>query len=130
MGEEEIEIYSELSQEEIKEVLAISQRGKIADRCRILWNLFNELEGNEVFMELKRKVKFGFKLGFDIRQVTEGEVEEYLDSNQVRIKGCEKIDIVRYRDELEQRCVEMKIAIRGLYNPFGNQKETEVKGHG
>lgn len=128
--DEEVEIYTELTMEEIKEVLSKCQRGSTKERARMLWSLMTDLEGNKEFEDLRLKIKNGFKVGFDIRNVTDGEIEEYLDSNKIRIKGYSKISIEKYRDEMEIRIKEMKEIIRSMYNPFGNQEEAEVKGHG
>ena len=121
-----MQTYTQLTNKEIEKVLEFS--GKIELRIRFLWEIFKDLEGDKDFEKLVRRVKYGFNVWFDIRLITEGEVEPYYDSMNIRIRGMKKMPIQVYWDELEKREKKMKEVIRELYDE-GSQSRMEVKGY-
>lgn len=125
-----MKIYTEITNKEIEEVLAKTLVLEFKERLKALWSVFKDLQGDREFeLNVKRKVKFfGIKFSFDIRNVIYGEVEEYFDSNNVKIRGCVKIKLQDYWDELEARESIMKEAIRSLYDE-GEQGELQNEEH-
>lgn len=120
--EAKIEIQTEITNKEIDKALM----GGLNE----LWEVTSSLEGDEELEDEIEKVKWGIKLKFDIRAITEGHYQMEVAFNQVRIERKQKVDLTEFRDEIEARKKIMKDILRGLYEEgFDKQKEEEIKGY-
>lgn len=118
----EIEIYTEVTNKEIDEALA-------GDTIE-LWNVVSSLEGNEAFNQALEKIKYGIKINFDIRSITEEEYEKKTPFGEIWIERKLQLDITKYRDEIDARKKMMKDILRSLYDDtFDKQEETEIHGY-
>jgi hypothetical protein len=124
------EIYGQgLTNKEIEVVLGETLKLGIRERLTALWSCFKDLEGDKVFREIMQTVKInGIKLKFDIRNYLYGDYDEFLDSNNIRIRGCLKCNIQEFWDECEEREKMMKEVIRGLWEE-GEQITKHIEGH-
>jgi len=123
----EVEISDVLNNADIDEVMKFARSEEDEMALRVLLNTFNRISGNMAFTKLKYKVLMGgFLIGFNLNKITNKELEEYQDSNKIRIKGCKKGDIEKYWLELSFRRRVMEMIIWEQYDD-GWQREMEDK---
>lgn len=121
--EQEIEIYTELTNKEIETILNTTE-------IQIQWDIFNSLEGNKELEEEKDKVKYGIKTYFDIRSILEKQYKMEPAQHRIRIERKQIINLIDYRNEMDERKKIMRNTIRKLYNnTFDNQEEEEIEGY-
>lgn len=124
-----MQIYTELTNEEIDKALETAMLGDLRERVRALWGLFKDMVGDSQFEITKRKIKQGYNIIFDIRKIIDGEYEIYPDSNRVKIRGyIQKCDEDDFKDEVELREKKMKDILRQQYDN-GNQGDINIDGH-
>ena len=93
-----------------------------------LYQMFDLLDGNEEFYELKKAIKrTGIWLGFDIRSIFYGEVEEFPSNCKAKIKGCEKCDLFEYWDEKDGRMRIMReLIMKSMNKPLTGSRGRKV----
>lgn len=117
-----MKIYTELTNKEIEEAL-------LGD-VRTMWEVVSSLEGDKSFEREIMKVKMGIDIEFDIRSIIEDLYEIEPAFNLIRIERKHKINLVKYRDEMDNRKKIMKNILRELYNPeFDKQREPTIHGY-
>ena len=111
------EINDVLSNDDIDKCLDESRGKEDELALRILTNVFNRISGDFEFNKLKYKVIMeGFLLKFNINKITNKQIEQYQDSNKIRILGYKKCDIEKYWLELSFRRRVMETVIKGQYD--------------
>lgn len=119
-----MQISSEVTNKEIE--TAFNSKENI----KVYWGIISSLEGDKEFQREIDKIKFGIKIKFDIRAVTQGEYERKPEFKVVWIRRKLHIPIEDFDDELEERMKIMKNILRELYDEsFDNQGEQEIKGY-
>jgi len=71
---------------------------------KMKWMNFRALEPPKVIMN---KVKDGIKIKFPVRVIMDELYEEFPNTKRIRVKGFGMIDYYKFKDEIEERELEM-----------------------
>lgn len=96
-----MKIITQTNDNVIEETLKV--QGDDSKRLGVLWSLFSSLDGDDEFEEIKRRVKNGVYISFNIEKIIKGYIEEYPSNNLVKIKGHRKFSLEEYWDEVRKR---------------------------